>query len=111
MPTNLLSPEYGLSNSKLEECTATEADVLSGKTFYSRSTEIKTGTGQMVVYVGAFGGHHDANVRNATFDMKKILPNDYQNLKYSNFLVSNLILFADRGSNSVYDTFCDCSYL
>ena len=71
MPTELLSPEYGLSNSKLEECTATEADVLSGKTFYSGSTEIKTGTGKMVVYVGAFGGHHDANVRNATFDMKK----------------------------------------
>lgn len=34
----------GLSNSKLAEATASESDVLSGKTFYSGSKELKTGT-------------------------------------------------------------------
>lgn len=44
MPTNLLSPEYGLSNSKLDDCTATASDVLKGKTFYSGDKTKKTGT-------------------------------------------------------------------
>ena len=44
MPNDLLSPEYGLSNSKLEECTANPADVMNGKTFYSGSSDIKVGT-------------------------------------------------------------------
>ena len=44
MPNNLLSPEYGLSNSKLEECTANTSDVLNGKTFYSGNEDLKTGT-------------------------------------------------------------------
>lgn len=44
MPTNLLSPEYGLSNSKLEECTANPSDVMNGKTFYSGDKTKKTGT-------------------------------------------------------------------
>ena len=34
----------GLSNSKLAEATATEADVLAGKTFYAGDKELKTGT-------------------------------------------------------------------
>lgn len=34
----------GVSKSKLEACTATEADVLTGKTFYAGSTDLKTGT-------------------------------------------------------------------
>lgn len=89
----------------MEECTATEADVLSGKTFYSGSTEIKTGTGKIAVFVGGFGGHHDMNIRTASFDMKSILPNDYTKLSISNFLVCNPSLFADRGSNSVHDIF------
>ena len=44
MPDNLLSPEYGLSNSKLEECTANPSDVMNGKTFYSGDKTKKTGT-------------------------------------------------------------------
>lgn len=44
MPDKLLSPEYGLSNSKLEECTANPSDVRSGKTFYSGDKNKKTGT-------------------------------------------------------------------
>ena len=44
MPTKLLSPEYGLSNSKLEECTANPSDVMNGKTFYSGDKTKKTGT-------------------------------------------------------------------
>ena len=43
MPTKLLSPEYGLSNSKLEECNASSSDVRSGKTFYSGDKNKKTG--------------------------------------------------------------------
>lgn len=44
MPDKLLSPEYGLSNSKLEECTANPSDVLNGKTFYSGDKSKKTGS-------------------------------------------------------------------
>ena len=44
MPDKLLSPEYGLSNSKLEECTANPSDVMNGKTFYSGDKNLKTGT-------------------------------------------------------------------
>ena len=44
MPDKLLSPEYGLSNSKLEECTANPSDVMNGKTFYSGDKSKKTGT-------------------------------------------------------------------
>ena len=44
MPDNLLSPEYGLSNSKLQECTANPSDVMNGKTFYSGDKTKKTGT-------------------------------------------------------------------
>ena len=44
MPDKLLSPEYGLSNSKLEECTANPSDVMNGKTFYSGDKNKKTGT-------------------------------------------------------------------
>ena len=44
MPDNLLSPEYGLSKSKLEECTANPSDVINGKTFYSGDKTKKTGT-------------------------------------------------------------------
>ena len=44
MPDKLLSPEYGLSISKLEECTANPSDVLNGKTFYSGDMNKKTGT-------------------------------------------------------------------
>ena len=44
MPDKLLSPEYGLSNSKLEECTANPSDVMNGKTFYSGDKTKKTGS-------------------------------------------------------------------
>lgn len=44
MPDKLLSPEYGLSKSKLEECTANPSDVMNGKTFYSGDKTKKTGT-------------------------------------------------------------------
>lgn len=44
MPTNLLSPEYGLSNSKLDDCTANPSDVMNGKTFYSGDKNKKTGS-------------------------------------------------------------------
>ena len=44
MPDKLLGPEYGLSNSKLEECTANPSDVMNGKTFYSGDKSKKTGT-------------------------------------------------------------------
>lgn len=40
----LLNPSYGLANSKLQLASATEADVLSGKTFYAGDKVIKTGT-------------------------------------------------------------------
>lgn len=100
-----ISGNDGISKSKLEKCTATEADVLSGKTFYAGSTDLKTGTGKVAVLVGTFGEHHDSYIRSATFDMTKILPNDYKKLETTNFLVCNPSLFADRGSSSVYDTF------
>lgn len=44
MSENLLTQSDGLSNSKLELATATESDVADGKTFYSGSSDIKTGT-------------------------------------------------------------------
>lgn len=44
MPDKLLSPEYGISKSKLEECTANPSDVMYGKTFYSGDNTKKTGT-------------------------------------------------------------------
>ena len=43
MPDKLLSPEYGLSNDRLQECTASPSDVISGKTFYSGDKNKKTG--------------------------------------------------------------------
>lgn len=43
MPDKLLSHEYGLSNSKLEECNTSPSDVRSGKTFYSGDKNKKTG--------------------------------------------------------------------
>lgn len=44
MPDKLLSPEYGLSNTRLQECNASPSDVRSGKTFYSGDKNKKTGT-------------------------------------------------------------------
>ena len=44
MPDKLLSPEYGISKSKLEECTAQPNDVMWGKTFYAGDNAKKTGT-------------------------------------------------------------------
>lgn len=44
MPENLLTPSYGLTNSKLELANATAAQVMSGKTFYAGNKELKTGT-------------------------------------------------------------------
>lgn len=44
MPDKLLSPEYGLSNARLQECNASPSDVRSGKTFYSGDKNKKTGT-------------------------------------------------------------------
>lgn len=40
----LLTQSNGLGNSKLESATATESDVVDGKTFYSGSSDIKVGT-------------------------------------------------------------------
>ena len=44
MPTDFLSEATGLSASKLGQATATEGDVLVGKTFYSGDKTLKTGT-------------------------------------------------------------------
>lgn len=44
MPENLLTPSYGLTNSKLELANATAAQVMSGRTFYAGNKELKTGT-------------------------------------------------------------------
>lgn len=49
----------GLSNSKLALATATENDVLTGKTFYSGSKELKTGT----LVKGVFGEIPKANFK------------------------------------------------
>lgn len=40
----LMIPESGLTNSKLELATATQADVLSGKSFYAVDNVLKSGT-------------------------------------------------------------------
>ena len=44
MPTNLLAPSTGLSNSKLESANAQASHVLAGETFYARDKNLKTGT-------------------------------------------------------------------
>ena len=44
MPTNLLSPSIGLTNSDLENTTASTSDVMSGKSFYSGNDTLKYGT-------------------------------------------------------------------
>lgn len=44
MPDKLLSPECGLSKSKLEECTENPSDVMNGKTFYSGDKSKKNGS-------------------------------------------------------------------
>lgn len=44
MPTAFLSPSIGLTNSDLENATASASDVLKGKTFYAGNSTIKTGT-------------------------------------------------------------------
>ncbi len=49
----LLSPITGLSNKALQKATATENDVLIGKTFYSGNNELKTGTSNSHVLIGA----------------------------------------------------------
>lgn len=57
MPTNFLSEVTGLSASKLEKATATEGDVLVGKTFYSGGKTLKTGTmtyGTIIRKIGPF---------------------------------------------------------
>lgn len=43
MSENLIIQSNGLSNSKLELATATEEDVLTGKTFYAGNKELKIG--------------------------------------------------------------------
>lgn len=44
MPDNLLSPSNGLSKSLLDQITATESDVVSGKTFIGSDGDLKIGT-------------------------------------------------------------------
>lgn len=44
MPTAFLSPSIGLTNSDLENTTASASDVLRGKTFYAGNSTLKTGT-------------------------------------------------------------------
>ena len=44
MPEKLLEANYGLSDSELSKATAKPSDVLSGKTFYSGSDSLLTGT-------------------------------------------------------------------
>ena len=54
MPDNLLSPSNGLSISKLKSATATPADVISGKTFYSGNKELKIGNKSKTQIVAAY---------------------------------------------------------
>lgn len=84
--------------------TATESNVLSGKTFYSNDTTLRTGTGKMCVYIGFWGAHHDSHVTSATLDVKAKLPNDYMNLTRDNFILGNPAIFASHAASSVYDT-------
>lgn len=44
MSEKVLNPSNGLSSSKLKSATATPADVISGKTFYSGDKTLKSGT-------------------------------------------------------------------
>lgn len=44
MPTTFLSPSIGLTNSDLENATASASDVMSGKSFYSGNDTLKYGT-------------------------------------------------------------------
>ena len=53
MPDKILNPYNGLSNNALQKATATENDVLIGKTFYSGNNELKTGTSKSHVIIGA----------------------------------------------------------
>ena len=62
MPDDLLSPEYGLSNSKLEECTANPSDVRIG----SQSTD----------------GWNSAAV---SVNIKSLYPDIYDKITRSNF--------------------------
>ena len=49
MPSNLLNELPGLTKSKLTLATATENDVVTGKTFYSGDKTLKTGTYQGIL--------------------------------------------------------------
>ena len=44
MPTTFLSSSIGLTNSDLENATASASDVMSGKSFYSGNDTLKYGT-------------------------------------------------------------------
>ena len=107
MPNEILldSSIGSITSTDLESCTATESDVLIGKTFYSGNDTIKTGTASLLVYIGVFGGHRTANISSATFDVKSKLPDLYSKLTSSNFLVANTTIFTTRASSSDYDTF------
>ena len=60
----------GLSNSKLAEATATEADVLNGLTFYSGDKELKTGT--LTTKIFTQGYHvYDAIITTGTVTLSK----------------------------------------
>lgn len=54
MSENLIIQSNGLSNSKLELATATEEDVLTGKTFYAGNKELKIGNRSKTQIVAAY---------------------------------------------------------
>ena len=87
MPITLLSPEYGLSNSKLEECTANPSDVRSGKTFYAGNKELKTGTAEKT-YTTVLIGSQSTNGWNSaavSVNIKSLYPDIYDKITRSNF--------------------------
>ena len=99
MPDKLLSPEYGLSNSKLEECTANPSDVMNGKTFYSGDKTKKTGTFSFTgnampsdVLSGKTFYSGDKNLKTGTFNLGNSSASEWDVVEGKTFYSGNTTL-------------------
>lgn len=95
MGASLITTGGGLSNSELEKTTATEADVLTGKTFYSGNKELKTGTMALMRVIKIADGLNISSV-----DVSKIY-DGFATLTVNNFLID--VYYSVGGNSNIYN--------
>ena len=110
MPTNFLSEVTGLTLSSLEKATASPADVVLGKTFYSGDKTLKTGNLDPRTFIAfgkvwCSGGFHPALSYNADYvDMTQnqhSISYTYTFKKACNIYL-NSVSYTDRGASGTY---------